>query len=69
MTPEQHVWAVALWVEKHHGTHGPGYIAEQIGRLALAGDEAGVAMWKKIAARYNELLAESEAIAPTGDAA
>lgn len=46
---------VALWVEKNHGDHGSAYIAEQIGRLALAGDEAGVTMWKKVAARYSEL--------------
>ena len=43
MTQEQEIWAVALWVEKHHGDLGPVYIAEQIGRLALARDEAGVA--------------------------
>ena len=46
---------MALWVEKNHGDHGPAYIAEQIGRLALAGDEAGVTMWKKVAACYSEL--------------
>ena len=55
MTPEHQIWAVALWVEKNHGDHGSAYIAEQIGRLALAGDEAGVTMWKKVAARYSEL--------------
>ncbi len=55
MTPDQQIWAVALWVEKNHGDRGPIYIAEQIGRLALARDEAGVAMWKKVAARYSEL--------------
>jgi len=43
-------------VEKHHGVGGPVYIAEQIGRLALESDEAGVTMWKKIAARYSELM-------------
>ena len=56
MTEEQEIWAVALWVEKHHGDRGSVYIAEQVGRLVLAGDEAGVAMWKKIAARYSELM-------------
>lgn len=55
MTPEHQIWAVALWVEKNHGDHGSVYIAEQIGRLALAGDEAGTAAWKKVAARYSEL--------------
>ncbi len=55
MTPEQEIWAVALWVEKHHGDNGPAYVGEQIERLALEGDEAGVAMWKKIAARFVQL--------------
>ena len=55
MTPEHQIWAVALWVEKNHGDHGSAYIAAQIGRLALAGDEAGVTTWKKVAARYSEL--------------
>src|SRR5690606_38885047 len=38
-TPEQEIWAVALWVERHHGNRRPVYIAEQIGRLALHGDD------------------------------
>lgn len=36
MTPEQELWAVALWVEKHHGLNGPDHIAEQVTRLAAA---------------------------------
>jgi hypothetical protein len=44
---ERELWAIALWVEKHHGTEGPAYIAEQIERLAMDRDEAGVAMWGK----------------------
>ncbi len=47
MTPEHQIWAVALWVEKN-GDHGSAYIAEQIDRLALASDEAGVTTWKKV---------------------
>jgi len=45
MTPEQEIWAVALSVEKHHGDDGP----------ARKGDEAGVAMWKKVEARLVQL--------------
>lgn len=47
--------AIALWVEKKHGDNGAVYIAEQIGRLALEDDTAGVARWKKIAANYEAL--------------
>jgi hypothetical protein len=52
---DQELWAVALWVEKHRGADGPRYIAEQIGRLALEGDEAGVEMWRKVAERFDQL--------------
>lgn len=47
--------AVALWVEKKQGAKGAVYIAEQIGRLALENDTAGIARWKRIAARYDAL--------------
>ncbi len=55
VTPEQEIWGVALCGEKHHGADGPRHLAEQIGRLALAGEEGGIAMWKKVAARYSDL--------------
>jgi len=55
MTPEQEIWAVALWVEKHHRDSGPAYVGEQTERLAVEGDEAGIAMWKKVAARVAQL--------------
>lgn len=47
--------AIALWVEKTHGRDGAVYIAEQIGRLALNDDFAGVERWKKIAKQYDAL--------------
>ena len=59
MTPEQHVWACAAAVERQHGERAPLFIAERIGALALAGDEASVAMWKSIAARLQELRSGS----------
>jgi hypothetical protein len=55
MTPEQEIWGVALWVEKHHGSDAPRYTAEQIERLDHEGHEAGIAMWKKVEARCSEL--------------
>lgn len=47
--------AIALWVEKKHGVDGAVYIAEQIGRLALENDTAGIARWKRIAVRFEAL--------------
>ncbi len=44
---------MALWVEQNHGQDGPRYIAEQIGRLAFAGDAQGVKMWKEVARRVS----------------
>jgi len=55
VTREQELWGVALWVEKRHGTDGPRFIAEQVGRLALAGDVAGVHHWRAVAARFDRL--------------
>ena len=42
-------------VLKQHGERAPIFVAERIGALALAGDEAGVATWKAIAARIDQL--------------
>jgi hypothetical protein len=39
---------MALATIKHHGERAPVYAAEQIGRLALEGDQAGVEFWKKV---------------------
>lgn len=55
LTPDQHIWTCALAVEKQHGEAAPLFVAERIGALALAGDEAGVAIWKVIAARLDIL--------------
>jgi hypothetical protein len=37
VTRDNEIWALALWVEKHHGADGPRFIAEKVGALALAG--------------------------------
>ena len=56
---EQELWAVALWVEKNHGKEGPAYIAQQIERLSNEGDEAGIATWKTVAERFDQLSCQS----------
>lgn len=55
LSSEQHVLACALAVERMHGDQAPVYVASEIGRLALEGDSAGVAMWRKIAAALDSL--------------
>lgn len=52
MTRDKELWALALWVEKHHGPDGPRFIAEKLGELALAGETGGVDLWKAVAERY-----------------
>ena len=48
---------MALWVEEQHGLDGAHFIAKQAGRLALAGDTDGVALWRGIAERIEALQA------------
>lgn len=62
MTSEQELWALALWVEKHHGNDGPNHIAEQVTRLAEAGDFEGVTMWLKVADRFDALVGAGQNI-------
>jgi len=55
MSLEHERWAEALHVEKTQGANAPRYVAEQIGRLAIRGDRAGVARWTEIASRLDAL--------------
>ena len=43
-------------VERLHGERAHVHAADKIGTLALAGDEAGVARWREIAARLDRLM-------------
>jgi hypothetical protein len=54
------LWGVAPWVEKNLGKSWPAYIASQIERLALEGDDSGVAMWRTVAERRDQLLQTPE---------
>lgn len=55
VTPEQHIWACALAVERQHASRAAVFVAERIGALALEGDAAGVEMWKAIGAKLDAL--------------
>lgn len=55
MMPEDERWAEALLAVRLHGAAAPVWIAERIGALALAGDAAGVARFKDMAARVDAL--------------
>lgn len=61
LTPEQHILACALEVERQHGELAPVFVAGRIGALALVGDFAGVKMWKAIAAAMTAHLDKSKA--------
>jgi hypothetical protein len=53
---DREIWACAQQVMRQHGENAPAHIAERIGALALAGDEAGVETWKRIADRVDQLF-------------
>jgi hypothetical protein len=57
VTADQERWAEALAIERQYGEMAPMWIAERIGALAMAGDLAGVARFRAVAAKYEQLLA------------
>ena len=59
LTTDQEPLAEALAIQELMGPAGPRWIAERIGELALAGDTAGFARFKAIAAEYEKLLASA----------
>ena len=61
LTPEQHILACALEVERQHGERAPVFVAKRIGALALEGDFAGVTMWQALAAAMTAHLDKSKA--------
>lgn len=61
-TEDQLMWGAALTMLRNHGDEAPVKIAERIGALALKGDDLGVAMWRGIAAKLNQLLREPRSI-------
>lgn len=55
LTRAQELWGVALWLEKTHGDAAPDHIARQVARLAAEGNKDGIAMWRAVAERYDQL--------------
>ena len=55
MLGDWELWACANHVLQAHGDKAPLHVAEQIGALALAGDEAGIRTWQAIAERIGQL--------------
>lgn len=55
LSRDQELWGIALWVEKTHGEAGWFHIAQQQDRLLAAGDDDGVALWRQVSERYEQL--------------
>ena len=55
------LWACAGTVLKTHGDKAPLHVAEQIGALALKGDEEGIHTWQEITVRIDALMAQPSA--------
>jgi hypothetical protein len=56
MLSDRELWACANRVLESHGEKAPIFVAERIGALALAGDSDGIATWKAIASRLDQLI-------------
>lgn len=56
MSPEEERWAEALAIQRLHGDVAPVWVAERIGALALAGDQAGFERFRAIARRLDKLI-------------
>ena len=57
LSRDQELWGVALWVEKTHADAGWRFIAQQQDRLLAQGDLDGMAMWREVSMRCDELKA------------
>lgn len=55
MTLKRERWIEALTIERIHGDDAPKWVAERIGALVLEGDMDGIARFKEVAARLDQL--------------
>ena len=55
ITHEQELWALALWVEKHHGDNGHAYIEGRIDHFVATNGGGAVRLWEEIASRFARL--------------
>ncbi|MEL7729854.1 hypothetical protein AAG612_09970 [Citromicrobium bathyomarinum] len=59
-TREQELWALILWVEKHHGEDGTAYITERIGHFTATDESGGVELWEGVEQRFARLTVATE---------
>ena len=55
MITEWELWACAQQVLTQHGDRAVEHVAERVAYLAIAGDMDGVATWRRIAERIDQL--------------
>jgi hypothetical protein len=60
VTEDQELWAAAAHIVRVHGDGAMWHCAKRMGELAGQGDQAGVATWKIIANRVEQLQAGRE---------
>ncbi|MEM7701521.1 MAG: hypothetical protein AAF251_06245 [Pseudomonadota bacterium] len=59
MNSDREIWAMALWVEKHHGENGWFYITQQQDRLLADGQDEGVKLWREVGERFKQISADT----------
>lgn len=59
MNRDKELWAMALWVEKHHGANGWFYIAQKQDHFLAEGDDGGAALWKEVGERFKQIVADT----------
>lgn len=55
MTRDQELWGMASMVLRQHGDRASVVVAERIGQLASEGQAGGVALWKEVAWRLDQI--------------
>lgn len=55
MTRAKEIWAMALWVEKHHAADGHDVIASRVAALEDEDEHEGAASWHAVGKRYAQL--------------
>jgi hypothetical protein len=56
LSEDQLLWGAASMLLRRHGENAPKKVAERIGVLAMENDETGIALWKAVAQRLNDLM-------------
>ena len=57
LSREQELWAMALWVERHHGERGADFIRDRIEELDASDQGEGATLWREVEKRFGELRA------------